>query len=65
MFCRASRVVNERLARHYGIPNVYGPQFRRITLTDEFDHFFLFRAAPDQIARAQDVVYMMKLFKPF
>jgi mono/diheme cytochrome c family protein len=24
--------VNERLARHYGIPNVYGPQFRRVTL---------------------------------
>jgi hypothetical protein len=27
--------VNERLARHYGLPNVYGPQFRRITLTEE------------------------------
>jgi hypothetical protein len=27
--------VNERLARHYGIPNVYGTQFRRVTLTDE------------------------------
>jgi len=27
--------VNERLARHYGIPNVYGSQFRRITLTSE------------------------------
>jgi hypothetical protein len=27
--------VNERLARHYGIPNVYGPQFRRIALNDE------------------------------
>ena len=26
--------VNERLARHYGIPNVYGSQFRRVTLTD-------------------------------
>ena len=25
---------NERLARHYGIPNVYGPDFRRITLND-------------------------------
>ena len=24
--------LNERLARHYGIPNVYGPQFRRVTL---------------------------------
>jgi len=27
--------VNERLARHYGIPNVYGSQFRRVTLEDE------------------------------
>ena len=27
--------VNERLARHYGIPNVYGSQFRRVTLTSE------------------------------
>jgi len=27
--------VNERLARHYGIPNVYGSHFRRVTLTDE------------------------------
>ncbi len=26
---------NERLARHYGIPNVYGSQFRRVTLTSE------------------------------
>jgi hypothetical protein len=27
--------VNERLARHYGIPNIYGSQFRRIKITDE------------------------------
>lgn len=27
--------VNERLARHYGIPDVYGSQFRRVTLADE------------------------------
>jgi cytochrome c551/c552 len=26
--------VNERLARHYGIPDVYGDQFRRVTVTD-------------------------------
>ena len=26
--------VNERLARHYNIPNVYGSRFRRITLPD-------------------------------
>lgn len=29
--------VNDRLARHYGIPNVYGSQFRRIQLPPEFD----------------------------
>jgi hypothetical protein len=29
--------VNERLAKQYGIPNIYGPQFRRITLPPEFD----------------------------
>jgi Protein of unknown function (DUF1592)/Protein of unknown function (DUF1588)/Protein of unknown function (DUF1585) len=27
--------VNERLARHYGIPNITGPEFRRVTLADE------------------------------
>jgi hypothetical protein len=27
--------VNERLARHYAIPNVYGSRFRRVTLADE------------------------------
>ncbi len=26
--------VNERLARHYGIPNIYGTDFRRVTITD-------------------------------
>jgi hypothetical protein len=26
--------VNERLAGHYGIPNVYGDQFRKVTITD-------------------------------
>jgi len=29
--------VNERLAKHYGIPNVYGEQFRRVTLPPELD----------------------------
>ncbi len=29
--------VNERLAKHYGIPNVYGAQFRRVTLPPELD----------------------------
>ena len=27
--------VNERLARHYGIPNVYGPDFRRVPVPNE------------------------------
>jgi hypothetical protein len=27
--------VNERLARHYGIPNIYGSHFRRVTITDD------------------------------
>jgi hypothetical protein len=27
--------VDERLARHYGIPDVYGSRFRRVTLKDE------------------------------
>ncbi|HTG75478.1 MAG TPA: DUF1592 domain-containing protein [Terriglobia bacterium] len=30
--------VNERLAKHYGIPNVYGGQFRRVTLGSELDY---------------------------
>jgi mono/diheme cytochrome c family protein len=29
--------VNERLAKHYGLPNVYGPQFRRVTLPADLD----------------------------
>jgi hypothetical protein len=27
--------LNERLARHYGIPNVYGSRFRRVAVTDD------------------------------
>ncbi len=27
--------VNERLARHYGIPDIYGSRFRRVVLTDD------------------------------
>jgi hypothetical protein len=27
--------LNERLARHYGVPGVLGPQFREVTLTDK------------------------------
>ena len=27
--------LNERLARHYGVPNIYGSRFRRVSVTDE------------------------------
>jgi hypothetical protein len=30
--------LNERLAKHYGIPNIYGGQFRRVTLGPELDY---------------------------
>ena len=30
--------VNERLARHYGIPNIYGSHFRRVTLGPVLDY---------------------------
>ena len=29
--------LNERLARHYGVPNIYGSHFRRVTLGPAFD----------------------------
>ena len=28
--------VDERLAKHYGIPGIYGPGFRRVTLADDY-----------------------------
>ena len=30
--------VNDRLAKHYGIKNIYGSQFRRVTLGPELDY---------------------------
>jgi len=30
--------VNERLGKHYGIPNIYGSHFRRVTLGPELDY---------------------------
>ena len=30
--------LNERLAQHYGIPNIYGSQFRRVNLGAELDY---------------------------
>jgi hypothetical protein len=29
--------VNERLAKHYGIKNIYGSQFRRVVLGPDMD----------------------------
>jgi hypothetical protein len=37
--------VNERLAKHYGIPHVYGSRFRRIALHDDSDRGGLLRQA--------------------
>jgi len=37
--------VNERLARHYGITTVLGPQFRRVTLPDPRRHGLLGKGA--------------------
>ena len=38
--------VNERLAKHYGIPYVYGTHFRRVTLQDEVRRGLLGKGAP-------------------
>src|SRR5262249_49844599 len=37
--------VNERLAKHYGIPNIMGEKFRRITLTDDYRRGLLGKGA--------------------
>ncbi|MDA2928983.1 DUF1592 domain-containing protein [Acidobacteria bacterium AH-259-O06] len=37
--------VNERLAKHYGIPHVYGSRFRRVTLGEDDTRGGLFRHA--------------------
>ena len=37
--------LNERLARHYGVAGVLGPQFRRVTLEDERRHGLLGKGA--------------------
>jgi len=28
--------LNQRLAKHYGVPNIYGPEFRRVTHTQDY-----------------------------
>ena len=56
--------VDERLARHYGIPGVYGSRFRRVTLTDDSRRGLLGQgsillvtsvATPDLSGRARQV----------
>jgi hypothetical protein len=37
--------LNERLARHYGVPGIYGDQFRRVELTDPRRHGLLGQAS--------------------
>ena len=37
--------LNERLARHYGVDSIVGPQFRRVTLDDEARHGLLGKGA--------------------
>jgi mono/diheme cytochrome c family protein len=37
--------LNEQLARHYGVPGIYGSHFRRVTLTDENRFGLLGKAA--------------------
>jgi hypothetical protein len=37
--------LNERLARHYGVPGVHGPQFRRVTLEDPVRYGLLGKGA--------------------
>jgi hypothetical protein len=37
--------VNDRLARHYGIPNVFGSDFRRVHLNDEYRRGLLGKGA--------------------
>jgi hypothetical protein len=37
--------LNERLARHYGVPGVVGPQFRRVALADPHRHGLLGKGA--------------------
>jgi hypothetical protein len=37
--------VNERLAKHYGIPNIMGEKFRRIELTDDYRRGLLGKGA--------------------
>jgi hypothetical protein len=37
--------VNERLARHYGIPDVYGDQYRRVAIRDDYRRGLLGQAS--------------------
>ena len=61
--------VNERLARHYGIPNVYGDRFRRVTLGPELDarrgllgkgSFLAISSLPERISFVKRGVWVMQ-----
>jgi len=61
--------VNERLARHYGIPNIYGPQFRRVALGPDFDvrrgllgkgSFLAVSSQPDRTSPVKRGVWIMQ-----
>ena len=49
--------VDERLAKHYGIPGVYGSHFRRVTLVDEARRGLLGQGSilTDHVARQSNV----------
>jgi mono/diheme cytochrome c family protein len=61
--------INERLARHYGIPNIYGDHFRRVTLTDETRRGLLGQGAilavtssPNRTSPVRRGVYILENF---
>jgi len=63
--------LNERLAKHYGIPNVYGSFFRRVTLPPEFDArrgllgkgaFLTISSAPDRTSPVIRGKTVMQIF---
>jgi hypothetical protein len=63
--------VNERLAKHYGIPNIYGSNMRRIELAPEFDvrrgllgkgSFLTVSSAPERTSPVNRGKYVMQMF---
>jgi hypothetical protein len=46
--------LNERLAKHYGVPNLYGSHFRRVTLADEARRGILGKASTLMVSSHAD-----------